>query len=80
MIFDGVLGVLKAVLVFTLSPLTVVNISVDWFTSFDSIQEFFTVISYLLPWDNLSRLFVIVFAIISFKIVISIVKTFRAII
>ena len=45
MIFDGVLGVLKAVLVFTLSPLTVVNISVDWFTSFDSIQEFFTVIS-----------------------------------
>lgn len=80
MILDGILGVLNSVLVFTLAPLTVINISVDWFASFDAIQEFLTVVLWILPWNNLSRLVIIAFLILSFKIIIGIVKTFRSII
>lgn len=80
MLIDGILVVLKNVLVLTLSPLTVINISVDWITSFESIKVFFSVLAYVLPWGNLKGLFIIVFAVISFRITITIAKTIKSII
>lgn len=80
MIFDGILNVLKSVLVITLSPLTIINVGVNWFTSFDEIEKFFTIVCWLLPWSNLKPLITIVLSVISFRIVVSIAKTVKELI
>lgn len=78
MLIDGILFVFKNFLIFLLSPLNVINVSVDWIASFENIKVFFSLVAYILPWNNLKSLFIIVFAVISFRITITIVRTIRS--
>ena len=75
MIIDGLLYVIGLVLDVLLSPLEVIEITVDFLGSIPFLTQFFEIIAYILPWNNLIPLFVIVIAVIGFKIIISLVKT-----
>lgn len=75
MIIDGLLYVISLVLDVLLSPLEVIEITVDFLGSIPFLTQFFEIIAYILPWNNLIPLFVIVIAVIGFKIIISLVKT-----
>ena len=75
MIIDGLLYVISLVLDVLLSPLEAIDAAINVVGSIPFLIQFFEVIAYILPWHNLLPLFVIVIAVISFKIVISLVKT-----
>lgn len=75
MIIDGILLVLAGLLNILLTPLEVINISVDFINSIPFVMQFFEVIAYILPWANFVPLFVLVIGIVGFKIIISILKT-----
>ena len=71
MILDLILTLLANVLNIFLAPLEVINIGIDLVSSIPLITSFLQVIAYLLPWSNLLPLFVIVIAILNFKLIIS---------
>lgn len=73
MIIDLILILLKGVLNILLAPLEVINIAIDLSSSIPIVASFIQVIAYLLPWSNLIPLFVIIFAILSFKFVIAVI-------
>lgn len=75
MIIDGILLVLSGLLNILLSPLEVINISIDFLNSIPFVMQFFEIIAYVLPWGNFVPLFILVVGIIGFKIIISILKT-----
>lgn len=75
MIIDLGLSVFDALLVVLLSPLQIINISVNWFSAFDFIEEFFTIVVWILPWGNIMPLIIIALAIGGFKITIATIKT-----
>ena len=75
MIINGLIFVLSNVLEVLLAPLEVINITVNFLGSIPFLTQFFQVIAYIMPWNNLIPLFVIVIAVIAFKIIISLVKT-----
>lgn len=79
MILDLGLSVLDTLLVFLLSPLQLITISVDFLSSFDFVSEFFTVVAWLIPWGNILPLIILVFTVTGFKIGISLLKTLWAI-
>ena len=72
MIFGNIIeGVLNVVLF----PLDVINFSVNWFLGIDWVKDVVSVVSYVLPWENILPLFIGIVAIFGFRIVISIIKT-----
>lgn len=73
MILDMILNVLSGLLNILLSPLQVINISIDFVTSINGVIDFIRVIAYLLPWNALLPLFAVVFIILNFKTIISII-------
>lgn len=75
MIVDGILNVLAILLNILLAPLEVLNIVIDISSSVPIVASFIQVVAYLIPFNNLLPIFVIVIAIIGFKVVISLLKT-----
>lgn len=75
MIVDGILSVLAVVLNLLLSPLEIINISVDFVSGIGFVADFFAVIAYIIPWASLLPLFAIIASVISFKIIVSFLKT-----
>ena len=71
MIIDLILTLLSNVLGVLLAPLEVINIGIDLVSSIPVVSSFIQVIAYLLPWSNLIPLFIIVFAALNFKVIIS---------
>ena len=71
MLIDIILTLLAGILNLLLSPLEVVNIAIDFVSSIPILTSFLQVVAYLLPWSNLLPLFVIVIAILNFKLIIS---------
>lgn len=76
MIVDGILSVFTVFLRFLLSPIEIINISIDLVSSIPVVSQFCGIVAYVLPWQNLFPLFLIVFAITAYKIIISLVKLF----
>lgn len=74
-IIDGFLYVLSIVLDVLLSPLEAIDAAINVVGSIPFLIQFFEVIAYILPWNNLLPLFVIVISVIGFKVVISLLKT-----
>lgn len=74
MIIDAILLVFQGVLEIVLSPLTVINIGIDFIASIPVIGSFVNVVAYILPWSNLFPLFVLLIALFSLRIVIAIVR------
>lgn len=75
MVVDLILTILFGIVNILLSPLTVINIAVDFIGSMPVIFEFLEVVAYILPWGNLIPLVVIVFSSFLFRAFISLIKT-----
>lgn len=73
MISNAILLMLSAVVNALLLPLQVINIVVDFSTANQIVYGFLSVIYYLLPWDLLSPIFILIFAIFSFRIVVAVI-------
>lgn len=74
MITDLILLVFQGVLNIVLAPLTVLNIAVDFVGSIPVVTQFLQVVAYMIPFDNLLPLIVLVIASIVFRIGIALVK------
>lgn len=74
MITDAILSFFTAMSSVLLTPLTIVNIAVDVVTSIPVVAKFVTIIAYIIPWDNLLPLFVIIFAVLGLRIGIAIIR------
>lgn len=74
MILDGVLLVFQGVLNILLSPLTAINIGIDFIASIPIVTQFLQLIAYVLPWGNLLPIFIFVIALFVFRIGIALVK------
>ena len=71
MILDMILTLLANILNIFLAPLEVINIGIDLVSSIPLLTSFLQIVAYLLPWSNLLPLFIIVIAILNFKLIIS---------
>ena len=74
MIIDSILLVLQGIIELLLSPLTVINITIDFIGSIPVIAEFIQVVAYVLPWSNILPLIFLVIALFVFRVVLAIVK------
>lgn len=74
MITDAILNFFSVLANTILSPLSIIDIGVDLVTSIPVVTKFILFVAYVVPWDNLVPLFVIVFALIGFRIGIALVK------
>jgi len=74
MLTDSVLLVLQAVANIILAPLSIVNVGVDLVSSIPYIAQFLQVVAYILPWDNLLPLILLMIALFLFRITVSIIN------
>lgn len=73
MIVDGLLLLLQGVLNIILLPLSALNIGIDFLASIPIVENFLQVITYVLPWDNILPLIILVFAIFTFRIIVALI-------
>ncbi|MBP3831454.1 MAG: hypothetical protein ILA02_03680 [Clostridia bacterium] len=73
MIVDGLLLLLQGVLNIILLPLSALNIGIDFLASIPIVENFMQVITYVLPWDNILPLIILVFAIFTFRIIVALI-------
>ena len=71
MIFDLILLVIQGVLNILLAPLSVINIGVDFLASIPAVSQFFNLIAYVLPWDNILPLIILTVAIFGFRVALA---------
>ena len=80
MLINAILLVLQGVLNVLLSPLTVINIGVDFISSIPIVSEFLGIIAYVLPWTNLLPLIAIIVSIFIFRIAVALIRSVKAVI
>lgn len=74
MITDAILSFFTNISGILLAPLSIVNVAVDLVTSIPVVGKFLTIVAYVIPWDNLVPLFVIIFAMLFLRIAIAILR------
>lgn len=74
MVIDGILLVFQGFLNILLAPLSVVNIGVDLVSSIPYVSQFLQVVAYVLPWDNLLPLILLMIALFLFRIGIAVLN------
>lgn len=74
MIINGVLLVAQAIINILLSPLTLINIAIDFVASIPIVTEFLQIVAYLLPWSNILPLIHLVVGIFVFRGVLALIK------
>lgn len=74
MILDGILSVLQGFLGVILSPLDLFEVGLDFLGSISFVQQFLQVIAYVLPWSNLTPIFVFVFGLFAFRTALALIK------
>lgn len=79
MILDLILLVLQGVLNIILAPLTVLNIGIDFISSIPVVTSFLQLIAYVLPWSNLMPLIILLIAIFTFRIGLTLIRTILSI-
>lgn len=80
MIIDALLLLLQGALNIILLPLSALNIGIDFLASFPIVENFMQVITYVLPWDNILPLVILVFAIFTFRIIVAFIGLAKQII
>ena len=80
MIIDALLLLLQGALNLILLPLSALNIGIDFLASFPIVENFMQVITYVLPWDNILPLVILVFAIFIFRIIVAFIGLAKQII
>lgn len=74
MLTDAILLVLQGVANIILAPLSVVNVGVDLVSSIPYVSQFLQVVAYVLPWDNLLPLVLLMIALFLFRITVAIIN------
>lgn len=74
MILDLIFLVVQGILEILLSPLTILNIAIDFIASVPVITSFLQIIAYVLPWVNILPLIGLLVAIFTFRIVLSVIR------
>lgn len=67
LLFSSVINVL-------LSPLTLLDITVDYVASIPIVNQFLQIAAYIIPWNNILPLVIIVIGINVFKILLALIK------
>lgn len=80
MITNSILNVLGVVLGGLLSPLSLINITIDFVASIPIVFSFLQVVAYLLPWKNILPLIILNISLFMLRIIISLIKTIWSII
>lgn len=75
MIIDAILGLISIILNVLLLPLEAFNIVIDLASSIPVVTNFLTFIAYIIPWTNLLPIFLSIFIIMSFRIIVALIKT-----
>lgn len=75
MVTDFLLNPIFSFIDLLLTPLNLVSWTVDTLINIPLLTDFFSVIAYVMPWSYVTPLIFIIFSIIGFKIVISLIKT-----
>lgn len=74
MIIDGILLVIKIVVEIILSPLTVLNIAIDFVGSIPVVMSFVQIVAYVIPWSNILPVILLIFAIFVFRIIVALIN------
>lgn len=74
MITDGILLVFQGLINIILSPLSIINISVDFISNITSVTQFLQIVAYILPWSNLMPLITLIITLSLFRIAVALVK------
>lgn len=74
MITDGILLVFQGLINIILSPLSIINISVDFISNITLVTQFLQIVSYILPWSNLMLLITLIITLSLFRIAVALVK------
>lgn len=74
MITDAILSFLTTISSSVLSPLYIIDVAVDLATSIPVVIKFIMFIAYVIPWQNLVPLFIIILSLLGFRILISLTK------
>lgn len=75
MIIDAILGLISIIAGVLLMPLEVFNVAIDIASSIPVVAKFLMFVAYVIPWSNLVPIFAIVVAIMSFRVIIALIKT-----
>lgn len=74
MITDGILLVFQGLINIILSPLSIINISVDFISNITPVTQFLQIVAYILPWSNLIPLITLIITLSLFRIAVALVK------
>ena len=74
MITDGILLVFQGLINIILSPISIINISVDFISSITLVTQFLQIVVYILPWSNLMPLITLIITLSLFRIAVALVK------
>lgn len=74
MITDGILLVFQGLINIILSPLSIINISVDFISNITPVTQFLQIVVYILPWSNLMPLITLIITLSLFRIAVALVK------
>ena len=74
MITDGNLLVFQGLINIILSPLSIINISVDFISNITPVTQFLQIVAYILPLSNLMPLITLIITLSLFRIAVALVK------
>lgn len=74
MITDGILLVFQGLINIILSPLSIINISVDFISNITPVIQFLQIVAYILPLSNLMPLITLIITLSLFRIAVALVK------
>ncbi len=77
MIVDAILLLVQGVLNVLLSPLTIINIVVDFVAGIPVVGSFINVVAYVLPWAKLLPLITLIVGIFTLRIGIALVRLIK---
>lgn len=74
MLVDAILLVLQSVVNIILAPLSIINVGVDLVSGIPYVTQFLQIVSYILPWDNLLPLILLMIALFLFRITVALIN------
>ena len=74
MITDAILSFLTSISSGILSPLFIVDVAVDLITSIPVVTKFILFVAYVIPWSNLLPLLLIIMTLLTFRIIIALIR------
>lgn len=77
MILNGIFLVFQHILEVLFTPISLLNISIDFISSIPVVSSFLRIVAYLLPWSNIMPVILLTIAMFLFRIAIAIYFFFK---